>query len=234
MWYKRYIEGEWCLAEGLVYDFFDENIHTVDYIHGFANQYILGIDYGTTNPCAFVLIGLNFNNYPNIWVEKEYYWDSKIEQRQKTDGEYCDDLKKFVEGYNITHSYVDPSAASFITEIKRNTQLPVYLAENDVLDGIRFVAKLFSNGQLVVTKKCKNIIKEIQSYRWDEKSIKLGIDKPIKQNDHLLDALRYLIFSHLYNKDSQGLDLQKYRELKREHSGYGKSGDIHDFLKPGW
>lgn len=234
MWYKRYIEGQWCLAEGLVYDFFDENMHVIEYVEGFGSQYIIGVDYGTTNACSFLLIGLNFDSYPNMWVEKEYYWDSKEEQRQKTDSEYAEDLEKFAKGYNVSNIYIDPSAASFIAELRRSTHLPIFQAQNEVLDGVRFVAKLFSNGQLKITKICKNLIKEMMSYRWDEKSIKLGFDRPIKEKDHAVDALRYALFTHLFNKDTKGLDLSKYRELKRHHSGYGKTGDIHDFLKPGW
>src|ERR1044072_7685910 len=113
LWYKRYIEGQWVLAEGAVYDFFDEGIHCIDYPPGNASHYIVGIDYGTSNPCVFSLIGYNPSLYPNIWLEKEYYYDSKAKNRQKTDAEYSQDLVAFISGYNVKSIYIDPSALSF-------------------------------------------------------------------------------------------------------------------------
>lgn len=188
LWYKRFIEGQWVLAEGSIYDFFDEKIHCVDCSSFSARYYVCGIDYGTSNPCAFVLIGYNPENYPNLWVAKEYYWDSKEKNRQKTDSEYADDLKRFLYGINIKAIVVDPSAASFKAELIKNGFSGIMDANNDVLDGIRFTSKLLSNGTLKISDTCKNLIKEIQTYVWDEKSIKLGEDKPLKQNDHCFIA----------------------------------------------
>ena len=102
LWYQRFILGKWVQAEGAIYDFFDEKIHVIDFPLSTATNYIVGIDYGTTNPCAFVLIGINKHRYPNIWVEDEYYFNSRVTQRQKTDAEYAEDLKSFIENRPIT------------------------------------------------------------------------------------------------------------------------------------
>src|SRR5271157_119727 len=101
MWYQRFIEGLWVQAQGAIYDFFDPKIHVIDHPPGQASYYIVGIDYGTTNPCSFVLIGVNKSKFPNMWVEDVYYYDSKLSQRQKTDSEYSADLKKFISGRNV-------------------------------------------------------------------------------------------------------------------------------------
>lgn len=195
LWHRRYILGEWCLAEGTIYDFFDKPIHCIDFPPGQAREYIVGVDYGTANPSAFVLIGYNQNHYPNMWVEKEYYYDSKKHNRQKTDSEYALDLQDFIKDYPITAIYMDPSAASFRLECTRNGIRNIMEADNDVLDGIRFVGSLFTNGTLKITSACPNLISEMGSYVWDPKSKDLGVDKPLKQNDHLNDALRYALFS---------------------------------------
>lgn len=234
LWYKRYILGEWTLAEGTIYDFFDENNHVIETPPGLAKYYIVGVDYGTTNPTAFTLIGYNPSTYPNIWVEKEYYYDSKKEMRQKTDAEYANDLKKFIEGLLIDGIYIDPSAVSFKTELRRANIDNICDAKNDVLDGIRFVGTLLNQGTLKIVKRCKNLIKEMQTYRWDEKSHKLGIDKPLKENDHCNDSVRYALYSRFYGKDgSPGIDKESWRELKYRHSGH-KPNTIEDFMKPGW
>lgn len=201
LWYRRFIDGEWVQAEGSIYDFFDEQVHVVSKPATYAKHYFLGIDYGTTNAFAAVLIGFNDDHSPAIWVEKEYYWDSKIMGYQKTDAEYAQDIQRTFAGYPIRLTYLDPSAASFETELRRQ-KMPVKQAKNDVIDGIRFVATLLSQGDLVICKDCKNLLKEIESYVWDEKSVRLGEDKPIKQRDHALDAMRYVLFSHFGNKTS--------------------------------
>ena len=221
LWYQRFIEGKWVQAEGSVYDFFDENLHVIDFAPSYTSSYIVGVDYGTTNPCAFVLIGHDPNRFPNFWVESEYYFDSRAQQRQKTDTEYADDFKKFIEGRPINAIYLDPTAVSFRIELQKQGILNLYEAENSVLDGIRFVSKLLNNGTLKVCRSCKNVIKEFQSYVWDDKSALTGIDKPKKVNDHALDAIRYALFTHLFGKEGARLSAQDIDKMEIEARGGG-------------
>lgn len=195
LWYKRFILGEWCLAEGSIYDFFDEALHVREKAPTYAKAYYLGIDYGTTNPFGAVLIGFNENAHPALWVEKEYYWNSKEMGYQKTDSDYALDIRREFGDYPVRMIYLDPSAASFEVELKRHG-MQVKQAENDVIDGIRHVAMLICNGDLVICKPCVHLIKEFESYVWDEKAARRGEDAPIKRNDHLLDSLRYVLYTH--------------------------------------
>lgn len=195
LWYRRFIEGEWVQAEGAIFDFFESEIHVRREPPTYAKYYLMGIDYGTSNPFAAVLLGFNDDHHPTIWVEKEYYWDSKEKGFQKTDAEYANDLRHHFEGYPIRLTYLDPSAQSFEVELRRQ-KWPVRQAKNDVIDGIRAVATYLSQGDLIICEGCKNLIKEFEGYVWDEKAVKRGEDKPIKSRDHALDALRYVIYSH--------------------------------------
>lgn len=216
LWYKRFIEGRWVQAENSIYDSFDDKLHVIDFAPDYASKYIVGIDYGTTNPCAFVLIGYNKNKFPRLWVQQEYYYDSKKMQRQKTDTEYAEDLIKFV-GYNpIERIYIDPSAVSFRTELRRLGVENLFEADNEVIDGIRFVSKLLNNGTLKICRSCPRLIEEFQSYVWDSKSQLTGVDKPKKENDHALDALRYALFSYLFNKDGEYLTAEQLEGLYQE------------------
>jgi PBSX family phage terminase large subunit len=218
LWYQRYIEGKWVLAEGSIYDFFDEKLHCIDFSPTTCRYFSCGVDYGTTNPCAFNLVGYDPSGFPNLWVEDEYYWDSREKNRQKTDTEYAEDLKRFLSGRHVKAIYVDPSAASFKAELIKMGFSGIVDANNDVLDGIRFTSKLLSNGTLKIAKKCQNLIKEFGTYAWDAKSIKLGEDRPLKQNDHLLDSLRYVLHTHfkpIYDGTGE-MDVEQYRRWKRE------------------
>lgn len=221
LWYKRYIEGEWVLAEGTVYDFFDEDEHTFDLMGKRAKYYILGVDYGTANPTAFTLIGYDPMQYPNIRLEKEYYYDSRANNRQKTDTEYAEDLIKFVRGYNVQAIYIDPSAASFKAELSRQGVDVICDADNDVLNGIRFVSKLLSNGTFKISKGCKNTIKEFGTYIWDSKSSLRGEDEPVKAHDHCLDSLRYALYTHFGNElgpdiGPEDIDRMYYEATQRQ------------------
>jgi PBSX family phage terminase large subunit len=223
VWHQRFIEGLWVQAQGAIYDFFDPKIHVIDNSPGVATYYIVGIDYGTTNPCSFVLIGINRSKFPNMWVEEVYYYDSKIAQRQKTDTEYAADFARFITGRNVKAIYIDPSAVSFKLELQKSGISNIYEAQNEVIDGIRIVSKFLDNGTLKICSKCEPMIKEIQSYVWDPKCQKTGEDKPLKTSDHSLDALRYCIVSHFMGRETQGLSASDIDKIYSEAMGAGQS-----------
>lgn len=215
LWYKRYIEGKWVLADGAVYDFFDENLHVIHLPPSVADYHILGIDYGTTNPCVFVLIGYNAGSYPNMWLEKEYYYDSKDTLRQKSDYEYVNDLVEFIDGYNVKQLYIDPSAASLKQEMYRAGINNICDAQNDVLPGIRYQGMLLTNGTYKICSQCVHSIKEYSNYLWDTKASEKGIDKPIKKFDHSLDAQRYALYTHFFGRIGEGMTEREAEEMER-------------------
>lgn len=191
LWYKRFILGLWVLAEGTVYDMFDEGKHVISEMP-VCERYWISIDYGTNNPTVFLLQGQKSEIYYTL---QEYYYDSRKTGHQKTDEEYAEDLKIFIGDKYITNIVVDPSASSFIAQLKKDGFYNVRKANNDVLDGIRHVSTLLSNGKYFIHESCKNLIKEKASYVWDIKAQQRGEDKPLKQNDHASDAERYGIMS---------------------------------------
>jgi PBSX family phage terminase large subunit len=219
IWYKRFIQGLWVQAEGAIYDFFDPTLHVISGPPGNAESVILGVDYGTTNPCSFVSLSINTSKYPNYWVDSVYYYDSKAMQRQKTDSEYAADLIKFIEGKPIRAIYIDPSAASFKLELSRHGVQNLYDAENEVIDGIRMVSKFFNNGTLKICKNCEVLIKEIQGYVWDPHCEKTGKEQPKKASDHSVDALRYAIFSHFFGKECSRMSAADLDKMYFETQG---------------
>jgi PBSX family phage terminase large subunit len=211
LWYKRFILGLWVLAEGVVYDMWNDDTHAIRPLVSGPNgdpkrfqRHIVAVDYGTHNPTVFGLFGYDGTG-PPAYMIKEYYYDSEKKGRQKTDSEYADDFKTFLGGIRPVAIYVDPSAASFIAELRKRGYT-VMEARNDVIDGIRFVSQLISNGLFYVYRaECPNTLKEFASYIWDEKSIKAGVDKPVKQFDHCMDMIRYGLFTHFFREHAQKL-----------------------------
>jgi PBSX family phage terminase large subunit len=198
IFYKRNYLGLWCLAEGAIFECFDRNIHVLNRPPRAAEYWIVGVDYGASNPFACVLVGVNTGIKEQIgkslWVEDEIYWDHK-NKRQKTNSELADDLCKFIENYAVKAIYIDPSAAAFKTEMRRRN-VPIIDADNDVFNGLDYTVSEMRKGNLFVLENCKNTIKELESYVWDSNKAKRGEDAPLKQNDHLADALRYCIYTH--------------------------------------
>lgn len=199
LWHKRYILGLWVLAEGVIYDMFDASAggrHIVSELPGIRDWYV-GVDYGTTNPFAALLLGIGVDD--KLYIAREWRWDSKLKQRQLTDAEYSQKLREWLESLQPElglveprRIIVDPSAASFITQLHRDGWAHVRGADNAVADGIRETSTLFGAGVLRIHESCKGLIGELQSYVWDEKSQERGEDVPVKQNDHSCDGLRYL------------------------------------------
>ena len=197
VFYNRYILGEWCVAEGLVYDFGEDNI-TDDVPEN--GEYYISVDYGTLNPFSAGLWCVLGDKAIRI---KEYYYNGREKAKLRTDEEYCDDIEELAKGYNIRQVIVDPSAASFITALRKR-QFSVRKANNDVLDGIRRTAVYLRNGNIKIHRSCADSIAEFGLYRWDDKA---ATDTPIKENDHAMDEIRYFsntILKNKVRKDEQG------------------------------
>ncbi len=223
MFYKRFILGEWTLAHGAIYDMYD-NFNEYENPFPSPNYYIVGIDYGTTNATAAVLCAITPNKWPQIRVEAEYYWDSAAKGRSKTDAELVKDIKDFIGYKNISAVYIDPAAASLKIAL-RQADLPVLDANNDVLLGIKIVSKFVAGKNIVIHKTCKTLREHIQSYSWDPKAADRGEDKPIKKNDHILDALRYACCSAFpqgeFNNPDEYLSVEQMKRKIYGDDGYG-------------
>jgi len=213
MWYKRYILGEWAVSHGLIYDSYDE-LNEFDQPKDTPNYYIVGIDYGTSNATAAVLCAVSPTRWPQLRVEAEYYYDSVKKGRQKTDAELAKDIFDFVAYRSVKAIYVDPSAASLKLEL-RNLNLPVIDAKNDVIEGIKIVSKFISQKNLVVHKGCTTLRECMQTYSWDPKAAEQGEDRPLKKRDHIMDSLRYAVYTAfprgLFSHPDENLTIDQIR-----------------------
>lgn len=191
VWYERYIEGKWVLAEGIIYDMFNEQIHVIDTVPERIHHYYVAADYGTTNPTAFGMYGIGVSG--TVYKVKEYYWDPIVEGRQKTDSEFSEAMRGFIGDITPQSIIVDPSAESFQLQLKRNGFKNVINANNSVLDGIRTQSRMLSTGRYKILSSCKQTISDYGAYVWDSKAQERGIDKPVKKFDHTKDEERYLL-----------------------------------------
>lgn len=190
VFYNRYIRGLWVVAEGLVYPMFSRD-RNVTSERGGPGTYYISCDYGTQNPTAF---GLWRVNGGSAVMEKEYYHSGRATNRQKTDEEYYQDLEQFADGYKIERIIIDPSAASFAECIRRHGKFAVWKANNSVLDGIRLTGALLQSGRLKFHESCVHAFEEFGLYSWEKDTPE---DAVIKENDHVMDSIRYLCMTVL-------------------------------------
>ena len=202
VFYKRYIQGLWALAEGIIYPMYEDCLADPPK-DSIPTDYRLSIDYGTMNAFAALL----WEKHGNTWyATRGYYYSGRDKGITKTDTEYGNDLDKLIEDImkpreeayrkgNIDYfrkmkTIVDPSAASFITLLQKKGWYAVIHADNDVIDGIRDTATAMLLGRIKISPTLTEWRKEAEGYVWDNSSIE---DRPVKINDHYMDSTRYMV-----------------------------------------
>lgn len=201
VFFQRYILGLWKMAEGIIYDMFNPEKHVKPILSFYrilidGGRYV-SCDYGTQNATVFLL--WNKGTDRRWYCIREYYYSGRDKGAQKTDSEYADDLEQWLEGIKLKAIIVDPSAASFIAELTKRG-FKVVAADNAVEDGIRLVATMLNLGRIIFASSCENTVQEFGSYIWDAKAAERGEDKPVKQHDHAMDAVRYFVYTVLNNR----------------------------------
>lgn len=191
VYYGRFILGEWVSAEGIIYDVFNPLEHVLDKEPKTEGEYYVSSDFGIQNATVFLLWGKEVDS--DRWIcLSEYRYSGRETNRQKTVSGLVDDFEKWLNGVFVERVIVDPSASALITEL-RQRGYRVKKANNDVSNGIHDVSTALENGLIAFMKSCKGCIDEFGMYSWDSKKADIGIDAPIKENDHSMDAVRYFV-----------------------------------------
>lgn len=209
VFHDRYIKGLWVNAEGIIFDSFDkdkhilseEQIETIE----FEDAPIVSSDFGIQN--ATVFLYYRKIKGKNVWVAvDEYYYSGRDERKQKTVTELVDALEELVKRNSPRDKQgnvislmpkiviIDPSASALIVEARKRG-FKTREGNNDVINGIADVQKMLNESRLLFSDRCKHTTEEFGMYAWDEKASERGEDRPIKENDHCMDANRYFVYT---------------------------------------
>lgn len=204
VFYKRYVQSQWVLAEGVIYDFFEKESHTYNG-HIPMKFPVVGIDYGTSTVMCFILFLVNLDPYAKVKMRavREYVWDVAERGKQKTDAEFSADLKDWLGGVDPYKIIVDPSAASFKVQLRKDGYFQVENAVNDIVNGIRTQMTMLKSGEYLINEKgCPRTIKDYGGYSWDERAQLRGEDVPASgPAEHTKDVERYVahtLFGNYY------------------------------------
>lgn len=185
MFYDRDIRGLWVTGEGVVYSDFDSNKHFINDVDNIEFEtYIAGVDWGYSHFGSIVVFGIDkLNNW--------YLLEEHAKQFKEIDYwvEVALDIKA---RYGNINFYCDSARPEHVERFRRE-RIRAINADKSVLSGIEEVARLIKLGRFfVVSDKVKVFKKEIYNYVWDEKT-----GNPVKENDDVMDSMRYAIYSHM-------------------------------------
>ena len=184
---KRLRDGLWVQAEGAIYDEFSHGHHIRVVRPADIAYYTVGVDEGYTNPAVALVIG--HDNDGRAHIVEEFY------QRRVTQETLVKVLVDLDERFDVYAFHVDSAAAGLIASMAA-AGLPAFPAKKAVNDGIQLIKAMLAiqddgRPRLTVDPLCVNTISEFESYVWAEDRNGNATDKPVKENDHSLDALRY-------------------------------------------
>lgn len=214
VFYDRMIRGEWTNAEGAVYPMWDPARHIIpwDSLPPLRDVMGIGMDYGTTNTTAALMLGVtdevkDGKPHSRLVLMDEWRYNPKDRgDLRLTDAALSQRFRAWLPKDHTPYPLsipprflmLDPAAASMHMQMQqdlRGSGLSPWPAVNDVLPGIKTVANLLDNDQLIVTDRCEGWASEVTEYRWDAKATDNGDDAVVKEDDHSLDAGRYIAHS---------------------------------------
>jgi phage terminase large subunit len=185
---RRYLQGCWGSFEGLIYKDFSKEKHVGDYRQSPLSSHIAGYDDGYRNPACLLIGGVDSDN--RLYVLHEFY------KSDFTTDEISNTIKPLYTQYDLRKIFCDPSGLNAIETFKRNGMRAID-ADNKKqgqLGGISKLKSLFKQDMIYIDSSCVNLIKQLQSYRYEkDKASGNYTEEPVKKDDHAVDALRYMV-----------------------------------------
>lgn len=186
MFYDRNIKGLWVSGDGVVYSDFNKDIHfkSREQTEGIEMvAYFAGVDWGYSHYGSIVVIGED--------ADKNYYVIEEHAAQFEEIDYWVLVAKGIKERYGHINFYCDSARPEHVVRFRRE-RIRALNANKSILAGVEEVARLIKLNRFFVVYEIANRFREeIYKYIWDEKS---GLPK--KENDDVLDSIRYAILSH--------------------------------------
>ena len=205
--YQRRVLGEWANLEGNVYSNFREPAHAPDYRE--ASEWYIAVDPAEASVAHAILVGLFNDTY---WVHSEWRWHHG-RQGQLSHVEMAAAIGQWLEEKDVSvrAGVCDSAAAAFIRELSRRLRIPVEgvkKGQYELNEGIRLTQAWLAAGRLRLSLDVPETFAEMMSYAWDEKASERGEDRPVKGNDHAMDALRYFVMTYTGRRANVGATIR--------------------------
>lgn len=199
--FRMMFGGEWERMEGLVYDCYEPKENICEWpSKGQGEKVFAGVDWGFTEPFAMCPIAI----YPN--GERKQL--TEVKKARLTLNQIIDVCREKMTTFEIKHFFCGPDQPGYIQALNE-AGIPASAADNAVKIGIAKVYEFIKSRKLqFVDGQCTHTLDELETYHYpDPKDIRpdrdIKEDAPVKQNDHMLDALRYCIMSTLGSENAR-------------------------------
>lgn len=179
---ERLLHGKWASAEGLVYPDFNPDQH-VTKMDTTGWRKVCGVDVGGVNPTVIVNASISADD--RIHVDQVIYRPNLRSSEAINDA-----IHDAATAHRADTVFIDPSAAATIGDMRRRG-LNVTKADNRIEPGIQRVQSYIQRDALTVDPSCTPLLDEFGEYAYPANS-KPGNENPVKDNDHTMDALRYV------------------------------------------
>jgi len=199
--------------EGLVFKEFNRERHVYDSEVEGETEFLGGVDFGYKNPAAVTHVKFKNEHY---YVNDEWYRTERSEEQ----------IADYVALCKFNRVYPDPENVSAISLLvgKNVPVMEVVKGKGSIKSGIDKMHLLFKMGKLHIHKRCVNLIWEMENYRYSDKKENHNEDEnPIKENDHAIDSLRYVVMTH--QKDpviSPGEAIRRMNERRRNLQNHAR------------
>lgn len=200
-WIERYLRGSFQNKEGLVYPMYDKHI-VEDFPIPIHWKRRIGGDFGLNNPTGVVYMATD----PDTGISYIY---KTYKQAQKPVAYHAEKINAELEkiGYGVIDSMVGDAAGTQRSTSDMSSVFDHYAEYNiwwqpstkKLEDSIMKQFSYFETGKLKIFESCVDLIDELSQYRYPERTLDKEVkdekifERPIAVNDHLLDALRYVV-----------------------------------------
>lgn len=212
--YKRNILGQWVIAEGVIYDSFDETIHVFhDDLTSTFDEINICCDYGVSTVTTFGVMGIvkNTKEGNTYYLQEETYYDATVKGIAQSDSDRVNDILRLQDKYNLGRRstlFLPHDAASLKAQCKQDKRMrmKVRTYAPDTFKDITRIQDLFNTERFFIHESCVNSITQAQTYCWDTKAQQRGEDKPLKVDDHCPDMWRGGLFGSRLSRRGQKIN----------------------------
>ncbi|WP_419923567.1 terminase large subunit domain-containing protein [Candidatus Poriferisocius sp.] len=184
---KRMVFGQWAVSSGAIFPHIAEAIRVLP--TDFAPwQYTLGVDWAHSSVTHAVLVAHMGDG--TQWAMDEWRYDGQ-DAGPLSEAEQARRIIRWLGDRRLTRVSVDPHAMSMWQALRERIQAPVIVADNTVAPALQHLRTVTEEHRLLIASRCHHLVKELHNYQWDDRAALRGEDKPLKENDHGVDALRY-------------------------------------------
>lgn len=181
--------GDWGIAEGLIYENWEEqkfDLETVKKIAGI--KAVFGLDFGYTNDPTALCAGLLDLTAKVLYVFDELYEKALTNKQIFTRVQAKGYIKE-----RIRADSAEPKSIDELRELGMQNARAARKGRDSVNNGIQFIQGL----KIIVHPRCVNFITEISNYTWERNSFGEKLNMPIDDFNHLMDAMRYAVEDHI-------------------------------------